>query len=178
MTNLCSVGVLGAGTQGTALAKLLTLKGYDVWVWSALSEEIDRLNATNQHPKLPGVELPAGLNYTASLQEACTNKEVVVVATPSIFVRQTAKQAREFLPENQIVVCVAKGIETATSDTMTDIIEEELSGLSPRVVALSGPTHAEEVVRCMPSTIVSASTDAEAALRIQSIFYLLHACLH
>lgn len=170
MTNLCSIGVLGSGTWGTALAKLLALKGYNVWMWSALSEEIDQLKATNQHPKLPGVELPDSLNYTASLEEACNNKEVILVATPSIFVRQTAKQAREFLPENQIVVCVAKGIETATSDTMTDIIEEELSGLNPRVVALSGPTHAEEVARCMPSTIVSASTDKEAALRIQSIF--------
>lgn len=166
----CSIGVLGAGTWGTALAKLLCLKDYDVIVWSALSDEVEQLNATHQHPKLPGVDLPESMKFTNVLQDACVNKDVVVFATPSTFIRQTAKDARAYLAQNQITVCVAKGIEASTLSTMTDIIEEELEGLNPCMVALSGPTHAEEVARCMPSTIVSASTDSEAARYVQQVF--------
>ncbi len=164
------IGILGAGTWGIALATLLATKGYDVTVWSALPEEIISLQRTNMHAKLPGVKLPASLKYTSSIQKACTDKDIVLIATPSIYVRETARAAKPYLPHNQLVVCVAKGIETQTSMTMTDIIEEELTGLSPRLVALSGPTHAEEVARCMSSTIVSASTDAEAAAYVQDVF--------
>lgn len=165
-----SVAVLGAGTWGIALAKLLCVKGHDVVVWSALPDELTQLAATNEHPKLPGVELPSALTYAPSLERACANRDVIVIATPSVFVRGAAHDARPFIPERQIVVCVAKGIEADTLYVMTDIIAEELDGLNPRLVALSGPTHAEEVARCMPSTIVSASDDAEAALAVQSVF--------
>lgn len=165
-----SIAVLGAGTWGIALAKLLCVKGHDVAVWSALPSEVDQLAATNQHPKLPGVELPDALHYTASLEEACACRDLLVFATPSVFVRGTAHDARPFIPQGQLAVCVAKGIEADTLFTMTDIIEQELEGLGVRMVALSGPTHAEEVARCMPSTIVSASTDTSAAREVQAIF--------
>lgn len=165
-----SIGVLGAGTWGIALAKMLRLRGHEVAVWSALPEEIRQLSATNEHPKLPGVELPLGLDYTEDLEHACADRDVVMIATPSVFVRGTAAAAREFIPAHQVVVCVAKGIEADTLYTMTDVIAEELAGLEPRLVALSGPTHAEEVARCMPSTIVSASDDAEAARFVQQVY--------
>lgn len=165
-----SIAVLGAGTWGIALAKLLCVKGHSVTVWSALPDEIEQLSATAQHPKLPGVELPAGLRYTASLEEACAGRDLLVFATPSVFVRGTARDARPYIPQGQLAVCVAKGIEADTLFTMTDVIEQELDGLGARLVALSGPTHAEEVARCMPSTIVSASEGAAAARQVQEIF--------
>lgn len=165
-----SIGVLGAGTWGIALATLLATKGYEVVVWSALSQEIESLRRVNVHAKLPGVKLPDSLQYTSDIAEACHNRDIVLIATPSVYVRGTAQAARPFIPQNQIVVCVSKGIETQTLKTMTDIIDEELAGLDPRLVALSGPTHAEEVARCMSSAIVSASTDTQAAEYVQDVF--------
>lgn len=170
MSSKETIGILGAGTWGIALATLLATKNYDVTVWSALPQEIESLQRTHMHAKLPGVKLPVSLNYTSDIQSACENKDIVLIATPSVYVRGTARSAKPFLPQNQIVVCVAKGIETQTLMTMTDIIDEELAGLNPRLVALSGPTHAEEVARCMSSTIVSASTDAQAAKYVQGVF--------
>lgn len=128
MARSYSIGILGGGTWGIALAKLLALKNYEVTVWSALSDEIDQLAKTNQHPKLPDVDLPTNLHYFSDLGKACANKDVILFATPSVFIRQTAHEARQYISNNQIVVCVAKGIEAETLNTMTDIVEEELRG--------------------------------------------------
>ena len=164
------LGILGAGTWGNALANLLASKGYDVSVWSALPDEIDYLNEHHAHFNLPGVQLSESITFTASIEQAAAGKDIVVFATPSQFIRGTAKSARPHIPQNQICVSVAKGIEKDTFNTMSQIVEEELSGLAPRMVALSGPTHAEEVARGMLSTIVSASTDEEAARIVQEAF--------
>ena len=166
---MASVGVLGAGTWGIALARMLSKTGHDVTVWSAIAEEIDGLAATGKHPKLPHMVLPAQMRYTKELKEVCTGKDIVLFAVPSVFVRSTARAAKEFIPQGQIVTDVAKGIESDTFMTMTQILADEL-GPGVRLVALSGPTHAEEVAVDLATTIVAASPDREAAEFVQNVF--------
>ena len=164
------IGILGAGTWGNALANLLASKHYDVTVWSALPDEIGYLNEHRAHFNLPGVHLDDAIVFTADIERAAANKDIVVFATPSQFIRGTARSARPHIPRSQVCVSVAKGIEKDTYLTMSEVIGSELEGLAPRLVALSGPTHAEEVARRMFSTIVSASDDHEAALFVQEAF--------
>ena len=168
MTN--KIGVLGAGTWGMALARVLSLAGHDVTVWSALPQEIDEFSATRRHPNLPGMVIPQQIAFTKDIREAVQEQDLILFAVPSPFVRATARAACPYLPEGQIIVDVAKGIEADTMLTMTGIIESELPGKKARLVALSGPTHAEEVARDLPTTIVSASSDPEAARFVQDVF--------
>lgn len=168
-----NIGILGAGTWGIALARMLDLNGHNVTVWSVLPREIEQLEATRSHPNLPGIVLPAEIGYTTSMAEACRHKDIILFAVPSVFVRSTAEKAAPLIAEDQIIVDVAKGIEEGTLFTMTEVIADALvraTGHSARLVALSGPTHAEEVAKDMPSSIVSASKDDEAALAVQDAF--------
>ena len=168
------IGVLGAGTWGMALARMLCVHGNDVTVWSALPKEVEEYAATRRHPNLPGMMIPDEIVFTGEIREACEGKDIVLFAVPSVFVRGTAAQAAAFIPDGQIVVDVAKGIEADTFYTMSQIIEDELKKDGKhdtvRVVALSGPTHAEEVSLDLPTLIVSACRDLEAAKKVQDIF--------
>ena len=116
--------------------------------------------------------IPEGVTFTGNIAAACREKDAVIFAVPSPYVRATARAAAPFVAEDQIIVDVAKGMEAETLMTLTGVIGEEMAklGRAPRLVALSGPTHAEEVARDLPTTIVSASPDAQAAARIQDIF--------
>ena len=168
------IGVLGAGTWGIALSKMLASSGHEVTVWSALKEEIDQLQSTHIHPKFPQVVLPDSLIYTTDTDEVCGGKEVIIMAVPSVFVRSTTKTAAPFFRKGQIIVSVAKGIEEATLFTMTEVICDELGSLLDekelKVAALSGPTHAEEVIRSAPTTIISSCPDLRTAEVIQDVF--------
>lgn len=162
------VAVLGSGGWGTALAMLLVENGHDVTLWSYQAEESRRLAETGENPLLPGVKLPQGLTYTSDL--ACvTGCAVVVMATPSFGVRATAGQVKDLLSPDTILVSVSKGIEKGTSLRMTQIIREVTEDKWP-VVALSGPSHAEEVARQVPTAVVSASPDQRVAEQIQDLF--------
>ena len=169
---MTKIAVFGAGTWGIALARLLAANGRAVTVWSAIPAELKSLSTTHRHPNLPGMELPAALHYTADIAEACTGRDILLFAVPSPFVRATAKKAAPHIPEGQLIVDVAKGVEDKTLMTMSEIIEDELAKgkRTARVVALSGPTHAEEVALDLPTTIVSASPDLEAAEVVQEVF--------
>ena len=125
------IGILGAGTWGMALARMLTVSGNDVTVWSALEQEIDNLSTTRVHPNLPGMTIPAEMKFTKSVEEVCTDKEILLFAVPSVFVRSTAAKARPFVPDGQIIVDVAKGIEKDTLFTMTEILADELGKEAP-----------------------------------------------
>ena len=164
------IGVLGAGTWGMALARMLCRNGHQVMIWSALEQEVDAFSATRKHPNLPGMEIPAEIVFTKDLAELCRDKDLLLFAVPSVFVRSTAKKAAPYIAPGQLIVDVAKGIEADTLMTMSQIIEDELKGLNAKVVALSGPTHAEEVAKDMPTTIVSACEDMAAARQVQEIF--------
>lgn len=169
---MIKIAVFGAGTWGIALARLLAVNGRDVTVWSAIPAELKSLSTTHRHPNLPGMELPSTMHYTADIEEACTGQDILLFAVPSPFVRTTAKKAAPYIPEGQLIVDVAKGIEDKTLMTMSEIIEDELAKQkrTARVVALSGPTHAEEVARDMPTLIVAASADEDAAKAVQKAF--------
>ena len=169
---MTKIAVFGAGTWGIALARLLAANGRDVTVWSAIPAELKSLAETHRHPNLPGMELPAGMHFTADIAEACKGRDILLFAVPSPFVRATAKKAAPHIAEGQIIVDVAKGVEDKTLMTMSEIIEDELAKVhrTACVVALSGPTHAEEVARDMPTLIVAACSDADAAKAVQKVF--------
>ena len=168
------IGVLGAGTWGTALARMLAGNGCDVTMWSALPDELKAMSVTHAHPNLPGRCLPADMHYTADIEEICGDRDVLLFAVPSVFVRSTARKAAPHIPDGQLIVDVAKGVEEKTLMTMSEIIEQELAADGKHthcnVVALSGPTHAEEVARDMPTLIVAGSPDEAAARKVQQIF--------
>lgn len=170
---MTKIGVLGAGTWGMALARMLCCSGCQVTVWSALPQEVEQLQRTRRHPNLPGMEIPSEILFTGDIRQACENKEILLFAVPSVYVRATAAKAAPYVPQGQIIVDVAKGIEAETLYTLTQVIEDELQKVGntkTRLVALSGPTHAEEVALDKPTTIVSASADPEAAERVQDVF--------
>lgn len=162
------ITVLGSGGWGTALSLLLLDNGNDVTLWSFLEKEAEVLRATRENPMLKGVVLPEALKITTSM-DVLADSELVVVATPSFAVRETARKAAPLLRQDAVVVSVAKGIEKDTALCLTQIIEEELKGKG-RVVALSGPSHAEEVGRRVPTGCVAASTDMAAAELVQDVF--------
>ena len=172
---MSSIGVLGAGTWGTALARMLCNSGHEVIVWSISEEEVQSLNATRRHPNLPGCVLPEGIRFTGEMAEACRGKDILLCAVPSVYVRSTIQAARPYIVPDQIIVDVAKGIEADTLLTMSEVIRDELqkggrAGSNP-IVALSGPTHAEEVAQDLPTTIVSACADLAAAEKVQDVFF-------
>ncbi len=168
---MSKIGVLGAGTWGMALARMLHNSGHDVCIWSALPTEVEEFSATRRHPNLPGMVIPAGISFTKEIDEVCQGKDVLLFAVPSPFVRSTARLAAPYIQNNQIIVDVAKGIEADTLLTMTGIIAQEIANPSVKLVALSGPTHAEEVAMDLPTTIVSACEDEQTAERVQDVFW-------
>lgn len=168
------ISILGAGTWGMALASLLVKNDHDVTVWSALPQEIDDLRATGKQKNLPGIILPETIKYTKELSEACRGAEFIIYVVPSAFMRGTAKLSAPYLEDGVIVSSASKGIEKGTLKTMTEIIEDEISaareGLKYSVVALSGPTHAEEVAAGIPTSIVAACKEEEIARKIAEAF--------
>ena len=166
---MAKIGVIGAGSWGTALALLLHKNGNEVTVWSIVQAEIDMLNSEREHKdKLPGVKLPDDMIFTTNLSEAIQNMDVLVMAVPSVFTRSTAHMMKEFVAKNQIIVNVAKGIEEETLMTLSEIIEEEIPQAD--VAVLSGPSHAEEVGRGIPTTIVVGAKTRRTAEYLQNIF--------
>ena len=166
---MAKIGVIGAGSWGIALAKLLYKNGHEITVWSILEEEIKMLQINHEHKtKLPGVILPREMVFTTNLKATVENKDLLVLAVPSPFVRSTAKSLAPLVKENQIIVNVAKGIEEKSLLTMSEVISEEIP--SAQVVVLSGPSHAEEVGRGIPTTIVIGAKEKRMAEFIQNIF--------
>lgn len=166
---MAKVSVLGAGSWGTALAVMLHGNHHQVTLWSALSDEVAQLRRDReQKGKLPGVHIPEDINITDCLEEAVKDREMLVLAVPSVFVRGTARQLSGLVPEGQLVVCVAKGVEEDTLMTMTDIIEQELPMVDAAV--LSGPSHAEEAGKGIPTTCVAGAHTRQTAEHIQNLF--------
>ncbi len=164
-----TMGILGAGTWGMALARMLYNTGKAVTVWSPIPEELEALQTVRVHPKLPGMVLPEGIVYSADPADACIGRDMVVFAVPSVYIRETAARVAPHMSAGQIAVCVAKGMETDTLLTLTQILEQELpAGVA--VAALSGPTHAEEVAQDLPTTIVAASADETVARQVMEAF--------
>ncbi|MCR5468080.1 MAG: NAD(P)-binding domain-containing protein, partial [Lachnospiraceae bacterium] len=161
--------MIGAGSWGIALTSVLLKNGHSVTVWSALADEIDMLNEKRQHvDKLPGVMLEGDVEFTTDLSLAIKDKELLVLAVPSVFTRGTARQMKEFVEPGQIVVSVAKGIEENTLMTLADIISEEIPEAD--VAVLCGPSHAEEVGIGLPTTVVAGAKTRKTAEFVQNAF--------
>lgn len=166
---MAKISIIGAGSWGTALAWLLHNNGHEVLVWSIMEEEIEMLRTKREHEqKLPGVKLPEDMEFTTDLQESLTDRDLVVLAVPSPFTRSTSQKMARFVKEGQIIVNVAKGIEEATLMPLSDIIEQEIP--QANVAVLSGPSHAEEVGKGLPTTCVAGAKTKETAEYIQNIF--------
>ena len=160
------VSVIGAGSWGSALAVLLANNGHEVTLWTHDPHEIEMLSTKREQvEKLPGVKLPDNIMIEADLKTALTDEDVVVMAVPSPVVRMVAKQMSPFIKDGQIIVNVAKGIEDVTYKTLSDIIEEEIP--NAEVCVLSGPSHAEEVGRGIPTTVVVGAKNKETAEMLQ-----------
>ncbi len=166
---MANVGVLGAGSWGTALSVLLSDNGHQVTVWSIDENEVQMLNEKREHElKLPGVKLPDDMVITGDLESAVKKKDFLVLAVPSPFTRSTARKMAPYVADGQIIVDVAKGIEEATLMTLSRQIEQEIPQAD--VAVLSGPSHAEEVGRRLPTTCVVGAKTKKTAEYLQSMF--------
>lgn len=165
---MAKIGIIGSGSWGIALAALLYNNGHEVTVWSALPEEISEMRSTHRHHTLPDLVLSGDMTFTEDLEEAMTGRDLLVTAVPSVYVRSTARKMNPFCRYGQVVVNVAKGIEEASLMTLSEILEEELPMAD--VAVLSGPSHAEEVSKNLPTTCVAGARTRKTADYIQGIF--------
>ena len=165
---MANITIIGGGSWGIALSVLLHKNGHHITVWSKLPAEIEMLQNNHEHKMLPGVILPDDMCFTMDAEEALTDKDLLVFAVASAYTRQTAKELAPFVKDGQIIVNVAKGIEDITYKTLSEIIEEEIP--NAEVAVLSGPSHAEEVSRGIPTTIVVGAKKKSTAEYLQNLF--------
>ena len=166
---MAKISVLGAGSWGTALSFLLSNNGHEVLLWSALEDEVQMLKEKKEHEtKLPGVRLSEKIGITSDLELALQDPDVAVLAVPSPFTRSTSHRMAPFVKDGQKIVNVAKGIEDRTLMTLSEIIEQEIPNAD--VSVLSGPSHAEEVGKGLPTTCVVSSHSRKTAEYLQAIF--------
>jgi glycerol-3-phosphate dehydrogenase (NAD(P)+) len=166
---MSKIGVLGAGTWGCALAILLAGNGHDVTIWTKIEKEAQALKEDRNNIKnLPGAVLPPQIDITLDLEQLCRDKDIIVMSVASPFIRQTSKEASPFIKKDQIIVNVSKGIEDGTLYTLSEIIKDEIPQAD--VAVLSGPSHAEEVSRSVPTTVVVGAETVETASFIQDLF--------
>ena len=168
---MAKISVIGSGGWGIALAILLHENGHNLTIWSFDKKEVEELKETKQNKaKLSNILISNDIEVTNNLKEAVSDKDILVLAVPSKAIRSVSKSLKNIIKDNQIIVNVAKGLEEDTLKTMTDIIEEELKEKNPQVAVLSGPSHAEEVGKGIPTTCVVSAHNKELALYLQNIF--------
>lgn len=163
------IGIIGAGSWGTALSLALANNGHSVLIWSIVEAEIDMLKKNHEHlDKLPGVKLPDTVDFTTDIEKTITESNMLVLAVPSVFTRSTAQKMNPYVKDGQIIVCVAKGIEDDTLMTISDVVEQEIPKAD--VAVLCGPSHAEEVGIGLPTTLVAGAHTKATAEHIQEVF--------
>ena len=166
---MANISVLGAGSWGLGLALLLNNNGHNVTVWSVLNDEVVMLQTEREHKRcLPGVRIPDSITVSGDTANVINNADVLVLAVASPYTRSTAKLITPFVKEGQIIVNVAKGVEEHTLLTLCQIVEEEIP--QAKVAVLSGPSHAEEVSRGIPTTCVIGAHEKNTAEYLQNIF--------
>ncbi|MBP5600326.1 MAG: NAD(P)H-dependent glycerol-3-phosphate dehydrogenase [Lachnospiraceae bacterium] len=165
------IGIIGAGSFGLALGVLLNNNGHKVTIWSrgTNEKEFNEVVKTRENKsKLPGVLIPKEVDFTKDIEKTVKENELIVLAVPSPGMRSTARMIKDFVTDGKIIVNVTKGIEADTLMTMSDIIETEIPNC--KVCILSGPTHAEEVGRGMPTSIVAGAKEKSTAEFVQNVF--------
>ena len=166
------ITIAGAGTWGTALGITLSQKGYPVCVWSRFPEEAEKLSRERVHPNLPDAVIPDEIIFTSDIANASENADFLLMAVPSVYTRETMRDFAPYAEEKTILISAAKGIEKDTLMTLTEVLRDELkkAGKQNEAVAMSGPTHAEEVARNLPTLIVCACENMECAAKVQALF--------
>ena len=172
---MASVGVIGSGTWGTALAILLNGNGHKVQLWSAIPAEVESLSVNRKHPNLGDTPIPEEIEITGDLETAMKDNDLLVMSMPSGLRRQTAEM-KPWLKPGQIVTNVTKGIEEATLKTLSEVIEEELP--QAEVTVLSGPSHAEEVSRGLPTTCVAGAWQGSSRICTKPVYESCIPCIH
>jgi Glycerol-3-phosphate dehydrogenase len=163
---LSKIFIIGAGGFGTALAVMTHKNGHDVTLWSVVVSEIDEILKHGQNKKyLPGVEVDPSMNLGGNLS-ACRGCDIIIIAVASKYVRSVAKLLPDFLSGNEILLSVSKGVEPDTLKRLSEVIKEECP--QNPVAALSGPSHAEEVARLVPTTVSVASDDVNVVNKVQT----------
>ena len=165
------IGIIGAGSFGIALGVLLNQNGHKVTIWSRGSneKEFNEIVETRENKaKLPGVFIPREIDFSKDIEKTVKENELIVLAVPSPGMRDTARKIKDFVSDGKVIVNVTKGIEADTLMTMSDIIQEEIPNC--KVCILSGPTHAEEVGRGMPTSIVAGAKEKSVAEFVQNVF--------
>lgn len=166
MKKIC---VLGAGSWGSALALSLAKKGYSITMWTLNQEQADKINTTKENINyLPGVLFPNNITLTTNIEDAVVDSKLIVLAVPSQAIRSVCKQIKPFVSKEQVLVDVAKGLEKGTGLRLSEVCKDELP--ENPYVTLSGPSHAEEVAKDIPTTLVVASENLEIAQEVQDIF--------
>ncbi len=161
------IAIIGSGSWGTAMAVLLANKGNDIYMWSWQQEETDRLNRDRENKEfLPGIKFPQNIVCSHSMNECISGAEVIVTAVPSPATRTTAKQMSEFVSDGQKIVNISKGLEGNLR--LSEVYSEEIPQAD--ISVLSGPSHAEEVSRGIPTTVVVASSETETSEFLQDVF--------
>jgi glycerol-3-phosphate dehydrogenase (NAD(P)+) len=170
--NVSEIGVLGAGSWGIAISTVLDHNGHEVTLWEFDRREMEKLSSQREQKlKLPGVTIPQRVKITNQLDSAVSQADIITLALPSHTVRGVAKQISKIELKNPIVVNLAKGIENDTLLRMSEVLQQELpSSLHQKITTLSGPSHAEEVARRIPTTVVVAGFKEDVARRVQRAF--------
>ncbi|MNK06162.1 Glycerol-3-phosphate dehydrogenase [NAD(P)+] [compost metagenome] len=163
--------VLVAGSWGTALASVLADKGIQVSLWTRNEKQMEEINQEHKNERfLPGVSLSTNIHATTDMKEAVSGAQAVIMVAPSSAVREVSRQLKQYWTEDMLVVHATKGFETETLKRISTVIAEELECKEGHIVVLSGPSHAEEVVKRCPTTVVVASLEEEQAKRAQDLF--------
>ena len=166
------IAVIGSGTWGVALSRVLFLNGHRITVWSKFPEEAGILHETRKSPNLPDMVIPDGIGFTSDPEEAVQDADYILTVVPSVYMRETIRVFAPYIRNNPVWVNASKGIEAGSLMTLTEVIEDELRNAGTerlRITAISGPTHAEEVARDLPTLIVAAGAD-ENAKEVQMLF--------
>jgi glycerol-3-phosphate dehydrogenase (NAD(P)+) len=163
------IALIGAGSFGTALGVVLGDKGYEVNIWGRNQDVINEINMRNNNKRyLPNIDIPKNVVGYTNLKEALDDVQYVVLTVSSQSIREVCIKIREYINSSSIIINMAKGIEENSYKRLSTVIKEELP--NNKVVVLSGPSHAEEVARRIPTTMVAASEDMESALKVQDLF--------
>lgn len=164
---MANIVILGSGGFGLSIALMADRYGHDVTVWSKFQSEIDDIRVHGEHvQKLPGVPVPVTVKLTSDISciKGC---DMLIFGIPSSFVRSIAKEAKQYIDDNMVIVNTGKGLEDESLKPLSQVLEEELG--SDKIVVFSGPSHAEEVARNIPTTIVAASKNTDAAMYVQKV---------
>ena len=167
---MIKISVLGTGSWGSAIGDLLNQNGHEVIMWQRDAEKVKAMEVDRKHPFFVDLTFSDEVKFTTDLDSAIKGSQLLVVAVPSHSVRELVSRAVEFIEDNVIIVNITKGLELDTLLTMSSVISEETVGKNVSIVSLYGPSHAEEVVRKIPTTLVAASTEENASKKVQYIF--------